>query len=99
VRECADEKRDLVHAQVCDAIARVRESRDVLIRVHPDDLPSIEGVRAALLPLFEGPVTMKIEGDPAVSRGGCLLETPTRIIDATIDAHLARYGEALKRHA
>jgi flagellar assembly protein FliH len=99
VRECADEKRDLVHAQVRDAIARVRESRDVLIRVHPDDLPSIEGVRAALLPLFEGPVTMKIEGDPAVSRGGCLLETPTRIIDATIDAHLARYGEALKRHS
>jgi flagellar biosynthesis/type III secretory pathway protein FliH len=44
-------------------------------------------------------VTMKIEGDPTVSRGGCLLETPTRVVDATIDAHLARYGEALKRYS
>lgn len=99
VRECADEKRDLVQAQVREAIVRVRECRDVLIRVHPEDLRSIEGLRAALLPLFEGPVTMKIEGDPTVSRGGCLLETPTRVIDATIDACFARYGEALKRRS
>jgi len=99
VRECADEKRDLIQAQVRDAIARVRDSRDVLIRLHPEDLPSIEGLRAALLSLFEGPVTMKIEGDPTVSRGGCLLETPTRVIDATIDARLGRYGEALKRQS
>jgi flagellar assembly protein FliH len=99
VRACVDEKRDLVQAQVRDAIVRVQDSRDVLIRVHPEDRPFIEGLRATLLPLFEGSVTMKIEADPTVSRGGCLLETPTRVIDATIDAQLARYGEALKRHA
>jgi len=99
VHQCADEKRDLVLAQVREAIARVRDSRELLIRVHPEEVPFIESVRGALLPLFEGPVTMKIEGDRAVSRGGCLLETPTRFIDATIDAQLARYGEALKRHA
>lgn len=97
VRECLDEKRELVQAQVREAIARVRESREVFIRVHPEDLPSIEALRGALLPLFEGPVTMKIEGDPGVARGGCLLETPTRFIDATIDAQFARLGEALKR--
>jgi len=97
VRACADEKRDLVQAQVRDAIARVRDSREVSIRLHPEDVLFIEGLRETLLPLFEGPVTMKIEGDPTVSRGGCLLETPTRFIDATIDARLARYGEALKR--
>ncbi|HKN88164.1 MAG TPA: response regulator [Nitrospiraceae bacterium] len=99
VRQCADEKRELVQAQVRDAVARVRDSREVLIRLHPEEVSFIESVRATLLPLFEGPVTMKIEGDPTVSRGGCLLETPTRFIDATIDARLARYGEALKRHA
>jgi flagellar assembly protein FliH len=97
VRACVDEKHEFVQAQVREAVSRVRECRDVMIRVHPEDLPSIEGLRAALLPLFEGPVTMKIEGDPAVPRGGCVLETPTRFIDATIDAQLARVGEALKR--
>lgn len=97
VRTSVDEKRELVQALVREAITRVRECRDVVIRVHPEDLPCIEGLRAILLPLFEGPATMKIEGDPAVSRGGCLLETPTRFIDATIDAQLARVGEALKQ--
>jgi flagellar biosynthesis/type III secretory pathway protein FliH/FixJ family two-component response regulator len=97
VRECIDEKRDLVQRQVREAIARVRDSREVLIRVHPDDRASIEGIRETLFSLFEGPVTMKIEGDLGVAKGGCLLETPTRLIDATIDAQLARLGEALKR--
>ena len=97
VRQCADDHGDLVQAQVREAIARVRDSREVLIRVHPEDVPFIEDVRPTLLPLFESPVTLKIEGDPGVSRGGCLLETPTRFIDATIDGQLTRYGDALKR--
>ena len=97
VREAVDEKRDLVQRQVREAIARVRDSREVLIQVHPEDRACIEGLRAALVSLFEGPVTMKIEGDLGVARGGCVLETPTRFIDATIGAQLARLGEALKR--
>ena len=97
VRESIDEKRDLVQRLVLEAIARVRDSREVLIRVHPEDLASIEDVRATFVSLFEGPVTIKLEGDRGVGRGGCVLETPTRLIDATIDAQLARLGEALKR--
>jgi flagellar assembly protein FliH len=97
VHESVDDKRNLVQRQVREAIARIRDSREVLIRVHPEDCACIEGLRAALVSLFESPVTIKIEGDLGVSRGGCVLETPTRLIDATIDAQLARLGEALKR--
>ncbi len=97
VRECVEEKRDLVLTQVREAIARVRESREVLIRVHPEDLPSVEGLRPTLVVFFEHPVTIKIEGDATVMRGGCVLETPTRYIDAGLDAQLTRFGEALKR--
>jgi flagellar assembly protein FliH len=97
VRHSVDEKRDLVQRLVLEAIARVRDSREVLIRVHPEDLMSIEGVRPTFVSLFEGPVTIKIEGDLGVARGGCVLETPTRLIDATIDAQLTRLAEALKR--
>jgi flagellar assembly protein FliH len=97
VRESVDQKRDLVQRHVREAIARVRDTREVLIRVHPEDRACIEVVRTALISLFEGPVTMKIESDLGVGRGGCMLETPTRLIDATIDAQLVRLGEALKR--
>lgn len=97
LREAVEEKRDLVQRQVREAITRVRDSREVLIRVHPEDCASIESLRPALISLCEGPVTIKIEGDLRVARGGCLLETPTRLIDATIYAQFTRLGEALKR--
>ena len=97
LRDSVEEKRDLVETQVREAIAKVRDSREVLIRVHPEDRVCIENLRGPLVSLFEEPVTIKIEGDPGVGRGGCLLETPTRLIDATIRAQLTRLGEALKR--
>ena len=97
VRDTVDETRDLVEMQVREAIVRVRDSREVLIRVHPEDRACVEDLRGVLVSLFEGPVTMKIEGDLGVQRGGCMLETPTRLIDATIQAQLTRLGEALKR--
>jgi len=65
--------------------------------IHPDDLPCVEAIRDTLLPLFEGPVVLKLEGDAGVGRGGCRVETPTRFIDATIDAQMARLEAALKR--
>lgn len=97
VKVCVDEKRDLVLSHVREALARVRESREVLIRIHPDDLPCVEAIRDTLLPLFEGSVVLKLEGDAGVGRGGCRVETPTRFIDATIDAQMARLEAALKR--
>lgn len=97
VRDCAEEKRDLVLAQAREALARVRESRSVEIRVNPRDLPVLEAAREALSELFEGPVTMKLEAEASISPGGCLVETPTRLIDATIEAQLIQLGEALRR--
>ncbi len=97
VRDCAEEKRDLILAQAREALARVRESRSVEIRVNPRDLPVLEAAREALSELFEGPVTMKLEAEASISPGGCLVETPTRLIDATIEAQLIQLGEALRR--
>lgn len=97
VRDCAEEKRDLVLAQAREALARVRESRSVEIRVNPRDLPVLETAREALAEMFEGPVTIKLEAEASISPGGCLVETPTRLIDATIEAQLIQLGEALKR--
>jgi flagellar biosynthesis/type III secretory pathway protein FliH len=97
VRDHVDQHRELVVTQARDAVARVRESSLVRIHVHPDDLVRMEAERPALLRLFEGPVTIKIEEDPAISPGGCKIETPTRFVDATLEAQLGRVGEALKQ--
>lgn len=97
IKACVDDKRDVVMAQVREAVGRVRECREVFIRVHPEELSSVETIRGMLLPLFEGPVALKVEGDPDIERGGCRIETPTRFIDATIEAQLAKFEAALKR--
>jgi flagellar biosynthesis/type III secretory pathway protein FliH/ActR/RegA family two-component response regulator len=97
VRDHVDQHRDLVVSQVKDALTRIPASQAILIRVHPDDLNRIEAARSTFSQLFEIPVTLKIDGDPAIAPGGCKIETPTRFVDATLDAQLARVGEGLKR--
>lgn len=103
VHECADEKRSVVLSQVAMAVARVRESvREqglVRVRVHPDDLPAVEAARDAVAGAFDGPVTLVLEADPSISRGGCHVQTGTRFVDATLESQLARLAEPFRRRA
>ena len=34
-------------------------------------------------------VLLRLEADPAVAPGGCLVQTPTHCVDATLDGQLA----------
>ena len=75
-----------------EVVAVVREalvhlpaaSRHPRIHLHPEDL---ELVRTAL-GLGDEEKTWRIEADPLISRGGCLVETETSFIDATVEARL-----------
>jgi flagellar assembly protein FliH len=59
-------------------------SRHPRIHLNPED---IEIVRQAFS-LGEAQEAYKIEEDPLIARGGCLIETETSYIDATIEARL-----------
>ncbi|MEW6246994.1 MAG: response regulator [Nitrospirota bacterium] len=99
VRQVVEERRDLVVEQVRAALARVKDSGSVRLRVHPSDAPLLESAREALAGVFDGPVTLVVEADPRVAPGGCLVQTPTRLVDAALETQLARLGEALRdRH-
>ncbi|MGQ0658916.1 MAG: flagellar assembly protein FliH [Chromatiales bacterium] len=76
---------DEIVAVVREAIASLPvSSRHVRIHLNPED---VEIVRRALS-LGEMQEHYAIEEDPIVSRGGCLLETATSFIDATVEARL-----------
>jgi type III secretion protein L len=82
-----------IAASALDA-ARVREGV-VLLRVHPDDRDALETARPALAARLAAAVELRLVADPAVSRMGCIVETPVGRLDARLETQL----QALERAA
>ena len=60
-------------------------NRGMTIRLNPED---VELVRDALS-LGDDPARWRLEPDPLIARGGCLVETESSRIDATVESRLA----------
>lgn len=87
---------EAIVAQVKDAVAKVREGGPMRVLVNPGDAALLEEAREAIAATFEGQVSLQVETDPRISSGGCLVETPSRVVDARIEVQLARIAEALR---
>jgi FixJ family two-component response regulator/flagellar biosynthesis/type III secretory pathway protein FliH len=97
LRDAVADRPELINVQVRAALEHVHEPGMIKISVHPLDLPLLEPTRQALSEQGDKRVTIKLEGDPSISRGGCLVHTPSRLIDATLETQLLRIGEVLRR--
>jgi flagellar assembly protein FliH len=82
----------LVQAVAAEALnAVLMSARQVLVRVHPDDLPLVaEGAGEALQARGA-----RLQADPIIQRGGCSVESDAGTIDATIENRWARAVQAL----
>jgi flagellar assembly protein FliH len=79
---------ELILTLVKVALSRLAEQTVMTVRVNPKDYQSIQRHQAAYSPtkgLNEG---VKLIEDPSISRGGCLIETESGIIDGRIDEQL-----------
>ncbi len=76
------------------AAARARSGL-VLLRVHPDDLTAIVAARPALAARIAAAVELRAIADPAVGRGGCVVETPAGRLDARLETQLAALEQAV----
>jgi flagellar biosynthesis/type III secretory pathway protein FliH len=97
LREQGDGLREAVVAQVREALAKVREGGPMKVLVNPGDASLLEEARETIATSFEGRMTLQVEADPRISSGGCLVETPSRVVDARIEVQLARIAEALRQ--
>lgn len=88
---------ELIGPQVQAALARVRESGAVTVRVHPSALPILQESAGALFESLESAAKLHFEPDASVEPGGCLVETPQRIVDARVESQLNKIGQALKQ--
>lgn len=86
-----------LHTQPGEVIAVIREAvgllpmnaRQVQVQVHPDDARFIREA------LGEGDMAWQLVEDPAVSRGGCIVNTPSSRVDATLENRLGAIAAEL----
>ncbi len=83
---------ELLVAAVEAALANLPHDGTVVLRLNPADLEHVRSTAPD-----GGKSVIEYEPDPSLSRGDCVLETPSRIIDASIDARLAAVRESLVR--
>lgn len=66
-------------------------AEDVVVRLHPEDAAA---VRQCLTPT-DGERAWRVEADPLMERGGCLISSARSTVDGRLDTRLARAMAAL----
>jgi flagellar biosynthesis/type III secretory pathway protein FliH/FixJ family two-component response regulator len=92
----ADQVKEQVVAQAKTALAALKESGRVTITVHPADAGTLDALRGELSQVGDLTLSLHIEPDITLSRGGCIVQTVNRVVDASLDTQLTRLGEALR---
>ena len=81
------------------ALEAVRHRRQVTLRVHPDDSPGLRAAAGRLGALLARAPALSIQEDPAVGRGGLLVETEAGTLDARLETRLEAVEAALLEEA
>lgn len=84
---------------VRNALALLPSPGEIVIRIHPDAVALLQAHRDALLDTVPDAKNLRIVGDPAVSAGGCVVETPHSVVDATFPAQLEEARRRLREEA
>lgn len=76
-------------------LRRVKDSHEVRVRVNPDEVAAVRAARDDLLAIAEGINAVNIVDDRRISAGGCVIETATGDLDATVETQLGRIEQKL----
>lgn len=85
---------EVIRDIVGQALLMARGKREILVRVHPDDLSELEPRRAEFASQLGG-VPVHFEVDSGIERGGCAIDTESGRIDARLETQLEVLREAL----
>lgn len=87
--------KEIVLAQVKEALKRVVGVERITLRVNPQDEEIVHTHRAMLTQGTDSIRDMAIEVDAAIEPGGCILESDSGNVDARLLTQLKRIEEAL----
>ncbi len=89
-------RKDAVLGCVRNAMKTVSTGGEVLIKVNTKDLEVLVNNSSDLARYGSGIKGVKVEGDEAISRGGCVIDTNYGEIDSTIESLMAEIEEKLR---
>ena len=84
-----------VKDNILAALDLVAEKREATLKINPDDFEYVEKLRPELFSENMHVKSIMITSDPAVTRGGCKMETSNGDVDATIESQLKIIQQSL----
>ncbi len=89
--------RDVSLNIVSDAISRVSDREQVIVKVNREDLENIKKYKDRIGSIIDGIKSLSIVEDALVEPGGCVIETNLGYIDARISTKLSAIEEAFRK--
>ncbi len=89
--------RDVCLNIVAEAIARVSDREQIIVRVNREDAEYLKRYKDRLAGMLDGVKSFSILEDAGVEPGGCIIETNLGFIDAKISTKLKAIESALKK--
>ena len=91
--------RDVCLNIVAEAIARVSDREQIIVRANREDAEYLKRYKDRLAGMLDGVKSFSILEDAGVEPGGCVIETNLGFIDAKISTKIKSIEEALKKLA
>jgi len=88
--------RNIIATTLQKALEQAIDSEEYYVTLHPDDLAFAEAQAPELIAAIRGMERMIFKTDPGITRGGCLLESLTCSVDATIETQMEGLKELLQ---
>lgn len=78
------------------AVSELETKQSIVVRLSPQDVALIGGMRESLQQEMEVIEGIELKSDPAITPGGCILETNIGSLDATVENRLMNIHRALR---
>jgi flagellar assembly protein FliH len=85
----------LVEAVVREAVGQTKETAEITIQLHPDDLALLHKHPSSILQGLPEAGPLKFIGSSEITRGGCLVQTRFGLLDARRETKLEQIRESI----
>ena len=89
VKVIADNQREVVISNVLQALQKVKDRGNIMVRVNLTDLKLVTDHKKEFIKALEGIKSIQVMEDSSIDSGGCIIETDFGEIDARISSQLA----------
>lgn len=86
---------EIIEKSIRNAISHIAGRSEITVRVSPEDQEFAQSRIDAMCDTDDSIIAVRVEGSANIKKGGCLIETDTGIIDATIDNQICEIEQCI----